>query len=170
MCVLGSGSNHKDAASVRASHHIPAACGVYYFEIRVVSKGRDGYMGIGLSCLGVNLNRLPGWEKNSYGYHADDGCLFSSSATGQTYGPTFTTGDVVGCGLNFVSRSIFFTKNGINLGTAVSDLPVSPVVCCYMLKLFCCTDQPPPVPCCGSTDSWRNNRDQLWRESLCVRV
>ena len=82
------------------------------------------YMGIGLSCLGVNLNRLPGWEKNSYGYHADDGCLFSSSATGQTYGPTFTTGDVVGCGLNYISRSIFFTKNGINLGTAISDLPV----------------------------------------------
>lgn len=84
-------------------------------------------MGIGLSSLAVNLNRLPGWEKNSYGYHADDGCVFSSSATGQTYGPTFTTGDVVGCGLNFISRSIFFTKNGINLGTATSDLPVSNV-------------------------------------------
>lgn len=82
------------------------------------------YMGIGLSCLGVNLNRLPGWEKNSYGYHADDGCVFSSSATGQSYGPTFTTGDVVGCGFNLVSRSIFFTKNGINLGVATSDLPV----------------------------------------------
>ena len=81
-------------------------------------------MGIGLSCLGVNLNRLPGWEKNSYGYHADDGCVFSSSATGQSYGPTFTTGDVVGCGFNLVSRSIFFTKNGINLGIATSDLPV----------------------------------------------
>lgn len=87
--------------------------------------GACRYMGIGLSCLGVNLNRLPGWEKNSYGYHADDGCIFSSSATGQSYGPTFSTGDVVGCGLNLISRSIFFTKNGINLGTATSDLPVS---------------------------------------------
>ena len=82
-------------------------------------------MGIGLSCAGVNLNRLPGWERNSYGYHADDGCVYNSSATGQSYAPTFTTGDVVGCGLNLVTRSIFFTKNGINLGTATSDLPVS---------------------------------------------
>ena len=82
-------------------------------------------MGIGLSSNGVNLNRLPGWEKNSYGYHADDGCVFSCSGTGQQYGPTFTTGDIVGCGFNLVDRTIFFTKNGISLGTAVSDVPVS---------------------------------------------
>lgn len=57
-----------------------------------------------------------GWEKQSYGYHADDGCVFSSSGTGQAYGPTFSTGDTVGCGLNLVDRSIFYTKNGMNIG------------------------------------------------------
>ncbi|XP_064398306.1 ran-binding protein 10-like isoform X2 [Halichondria panicea] len=118
----GSGKNHKDAASVRVSHPIPAACGVYYFEVKIISKGRDGYIGIGLSSSGVNLNRLPGWEKNSYGYHADDGCVFSSTGTGQKYGPTFSTGDVVGCGFNLVDHSIFFTKNGITLGTAFTDV------------------------------------------------
>ncbi|XP_019390954.1 PREDICTED: ran-binding protein 10-like [Crocodylus porosus] len=41
----GHGKNHKDAASVRATHPIPAACGIYYFEVKIVSKGRDGYMG-----------------------------------------------------------------------------------------------------------------------------
>uniref|UniRef100_A0A6I8PJT8 RAN binding protein 10 n=1 Tax=Ornithorhynchus anatinus TaxID=9258 RepID=A0A6I8PJT8_ORNAN len=56
----GHGKNHKDAASVRAMHPIPAACGIYYFEVKIVSKGRDGYMGIGLSAQGVNMNRLPG--------------------------------------------------------------------------------------------------------------
>ncbi|KAI2579210.1 RANBP10 isoform 8 [Pan troglodytes] len=55
----GHGKNHKDAASVRATHPIPAACGIYYFEVKIVSKGRDGYMGIGLSAQGVNMNRLP---------------------------------------------------------------------------------------------------------------
>lgn len=39
---LGHGKNHKDAASVRATHPIPAACGIYYFEVKIVSKGRDG--------------------------------------------------------------------------------------------------------------------------------
>ena len=40
--VVGPGKNHKDAASVRATHPIPASCGIYYFEIKVISKGRDG--------------------------------------------------------------------------------------------------------------------------------
>src|SRR6218665_1649781 len=40
--VLGSGKNHKDAASVRATHPIPGACAIYYFEVKVISKGRDG--------------------------------------------------------------------------------------------------------------------------------
>lgn len=49
-------------------------------------------MGIGLSAQGVNMNRLPGWDKNSFGYHGDDGHSFCSSGTGHAYGPTFTTG------------------------------------------------------------------------------
>ena len=53
-------------------------------------------MGVGLSAQGVNMNRLPGWDKHSYGYHGDDGNSFCSSGTGQAYGPTFTTNDVIG--------------------------------------------------------------------------
>ncbi|KAI8419707.1 hypothetical protein MSG28_008394 [Choristoneura fumiferana] len=119
----GHGKTHKDAASVRATHPIPAACGLYYFEVRIVSKGRDGYMGIGLSAHGVNMNRLPGWDKNSYGYHGDDGHSFCSSGTGQPYGPTFTTGDVIGCGVNLVDNTCFYTKNGHHLGIAFRGLP-----------------------------------------------
>jgi hypothetical protein len=60
LFVSGHGKTHRDAASVQATHPIPAACGLYYFEVKIVSKGRDGYMGIGLSAQGVNMNRLPG--------------------------------------------------------------------------------------------------------------
>uniref|UniRef100_A0A8C2JMG0 RAN binding protein 10 n=1 Tax=Cyprinus carpio TaxID=7962 RepID=A0A8C2JMG0_CYPCA len=119
----GHGKNHKDAASVRAIHPIPAACGIYYFEVKIVSKGRDGYMGIGLSAQGVNMNRLPGWDKHSYGYHGDDGHSFCSSGTGQPYGPTFTTGDVIGCCVNLINNTCFYTKNGQSLGVAFTDLP-----------------------------------------------
>jgi len=40
--VVGTGKNLKDAASVRSTHPIPAACGIYYYEVKVVSKGREG--------------------------------------------------------------------------------------------------------------------------------
>jgi hypothetical protein len=50
----GNGKTHKDASSVRATHPIPASCGLYYFEVKIVSKGRDGYMGIGL-CVQVTI-------------------------------------------------------------------------------------------------------------------
>uniref|UniRef100_A0A8C8H986 Ran-binding protein 10 n=1 Tax=Oncorhynchus tshawytscha TaxID=74940 RepID=A0A8C8H986_ONCTS len=96
----GHGKNHKDAASVRATHPIPAACGIYYFEVKIVS-----------------------WDKHSYGYHGDDGHSFCSSGTGQPYGPTFTTGDVIGCCVNLINNTCFYTKNGISLGVAFTDLP-----------------------------------------------
>ncbi|XP_076322472.1 ran-binding protein 9-like isoform X2 [Tachypleus tridentatus] len=81
-------------------------------------------MGIGLSAQGVSMNRLPGWDKHSYGYHGDDGHSFCSSGTGQPYGPTFTTGDVIGCGINLIDNTCFYTKNGVHLGMAFTDLPL----------------------------------------------
>ena len=57
-----------------------------------------------------------GWDKNSYGYHGDDGHSFCSSGSGQSYGPTFTTGDVIGCCVNLIEGTCFYTKNGVNLG------------------------------------------------------
>ena len=78
----GYGKTPKDASSVRATHFIPASCGLYYYEVKIISKGRDGYMGIGLSMQQVSTNRLPGWDKLSYGYHGDDGNAFCGSGTG----------------------------------------------------------------------------------------
>ncbi|KAI8127646.1 Ran-binding proteins 9/10 like protein [Lucilia cuprina] len=117
------GKQSNDAASVRTAHPIPPACGIYYFEVKIISKGKNGYMGIGLTAQQFRMNRLPGWDKQSYGYHGDDGNSFSSSGHGQSYGPTFTTGDIIGCCVNFVDNTCFYTKNGIDLGIAFRDLP-----------------------------------------------
>lgn len=53
----GPGKTQKDAASVRATFPIPPACGLYYFELKIVDRGRDGYIGIGL-CQQVRCSSL----------------------------------------------------------------------------------------------------------------
>ena len=50
------------------------------------------FAGIGFSAHTVKLDRLPGWEPHSYGYHGDDGMAFESCGTGKPYGPVFATG------------------------------------------------------------------------------
>ena len=99
------------------------------------------YIGVGLSDKSAPLSRLPGWDKCSYGYHADDGKAFcGASNAGEDYGPTFTTGDVIGCGLNFVDRTIFYTKNGIHLGVCVcvNCVLYVCVLCVCELCMFMC--------------------------------
>ncbi|XP_053186808.1 ran-binding protein 9 [Scomber japonicus] len=156
----GHGKTPKDAASVRATHPIPAACGVYYFEVKIISKGRDGYMGIGLSAQGVNMNRLPGWDKHSYGYHGDDGHSFCSSGTGQPYGPTFTTGDVIGCCVNLINNTCFYTKNGHSLGIAFTDLPER----CYIVMMV--ASYLVHHSYCATAEAFAKSTDQAVHEEL----
>eukprot|EP00128_Syssomonas_multiformis_P017080 Colp12_sorted_trinity150504_noHs@2266 len=118
----GQGKDDTQAAAVRANHPIPSACGVYYYEVRVIDKGRDGYIGIGVCAPSCPLSQLPGWGKNSYGYHGDDGSAFSSSGHGNPFGPTYSSGDIVGCGVNFLDQTIFYTKNGNWIGVCFKDV------------------------------------------------
>ncbi|ORY76971.1 concanavalin A-like lectin/glucanase domain-containing protein [Protomyces lactucae-debilis] len=115
-------NSDSDAASVRANHPIPVSTGLFYFETTIVSKGREGFIGVGFCRGNVLLSRLPGWEEDSWGYHGDDGHSFCCQGTGKEYGPTFTTGDTIGCALNFSSGECFYTKNGVHLGVAFTGI------------------------------------------------
>ena len=64
--------------------------------------------------------------KNTIGYHGDNGLVYSNSITtkkGESYGPTFGKGDVIGCGIDFESNTVFFTKNGRSFGVAKRNWP-----------------------------------------------
>jgi hypothetical protein len=60
---------------------------------------------------------MPGWDRQSFGYHGDDGGIFhSSGGMVKQFGPKFGAGDTIGCGIDYVNQGIFFTLNGKFLG------------------------------------------------------
>ncbi|CAG8578737.1 6350_t:CDS:2 [Diversispora eburnea] len=94
----GPGRNWIDAASIRSNRFIPSEVGLYYFEMTITNCGQRGCIGIGLSKPGTRLNRMPGWERDTIGYHGDDGYLYCERGTGIKFGPLYTTDETVGCG------------------------------------------------------------------------
>ncbi|KAF9263120.1 SPRY-domain-containing protein [Marasmius fiardii PR-910] len=125
LTYQGTGSTDRDreaAAAARTIQHIPPACGIYYYEVEIRSKGQKAHISIGFAGSDVRTSRLPGWEPNSWGYHGDDGCSFAAEKNGTKYGPTFGVGDVIGCGVDFTTNRAFYTKNGVNLGPVFENV------------------------------------------------
>ncbi|KAI5467107.1 concanavalin A-like lectin/glucanase domain-containing protein [Mariannaea sp. PMI_226] len=119
--------NHNDreheACAIRADHYMPPQCGVYYFEVEILSARReDATIGIGFATKAAALSRPVGWEPEAWGYHGDDGRCFTGQNIGRHYGPRYNKDDVIGCGVNFRDNSAFFTKNGVKIGTAFHDI------------------------------------------------
>ena len=106
----------QEAASARADLPIPPQVGLYYYEVTIISKGKDGMIGVGFCGKDACMEKLPGWDLDSWAYHGDDGKTFCRQLTGRPFGPTFTSEDTIGCGLNFLDGTAFFTKNGNFLG------------------------------------------------------
>ncbi|RIB10572.1 concanavalin A-like lectin/glucanase domain-containing protein [Gigaspora rosea] len=109
-------------SAIRTCEPISKKYGLFYFEVTIKDKGKTGIIGIGFCTKTVKLDRMPGYEKNSWGYRSDNGKVYSCSGSGERYGPSFITGDIIGCCVNFKSNTAFFTKNGEHLGIAFSEL------------------------------------------------
>src|SRR5690606_32332817 len=46
------------------------------------------------------------------------GRKYTQTKHGKEYGPKFSLGDTVGCGIHYTKKEVFFTKNGKYLGCA----------------------------------------------------
>ena len=95
-----------------------------YFEIKIVAKRSSNdcpEVGIGVGPSNYHLTSLPGWGRDSVGYHSDDGKVYHSYPYSQRIlGPTCAVGDVMGCGVVFEDleghATVWFTKNGSVVG------------------------------------------------------
>ncbi|KLO11306.1 hypothetical protein SCHPADRAFT_906177 [Schizopora paradoxa] len=94
-------SNAEGASAVGADHPVPRNSDVYYYEVTIIDKGKNGHISIGFCTTEVDLSRLPGWDRGSWGYHGDDGHAFAGERDGTPFGPSFTTGDTIGCLIDF---------------------------------------------------------------------
>lgn len=115
-------------------------CMMGYFEVHILSlpseeagsHAEQGMCSVGLGTRSFRLKRKqPGWTGDSFGYHGDDGNKFHAGGLGRGFGPCFGPGDIIGCGINYHTNEIFFTKNGAMIGVAfVCNLrePLYPVV------------------------------------------
>ncbi|CAN1175603.1 Ran-binding protein M homolog [Linum perenne] len=128
--------NSYDVGAVQANKPVPVSGTVHYFEMQVKNAGNEGYLGIGFTPEGYDLTLEPGWRANSIGYHGDDGYIFKGQGKGESFGPTFTTNDVVGAGIDYASNEFFFTKNGVLVGTVSKEInvPLFPTIGLHSLN------------------------------------
>ena len=96
-----------------------------YYEYEILNQGEEASIGIGVGPRDYTKSRMPGWDRNSVGYHANDGKLYHENDSGVDFGPTCTKGDIMGCGVDFSSDdgsgylTVFFTKNNKHVGDHV---------------------------------------------------
>jgi hypothetical protein len=85
----------------------------YEFEITIIDDGDD--VAIGFTNENFKKDPFLGWEFNTYGYHSDDGELYYNSdemkKVESNLDTTFTKGDVVGGGINYLEQKVYFKKN-----------------------------------------------------------
>jgi hypothetical protein len=66
VCGIGPGKTEAHAASVRTNFSMRPQTGLFYYEVKILSKGDDGFIGIGFCTKENDLERLPGkWESGA---------------------------------------------------------------------------------------------------------
>ena len=100
------------------------SAGKWYFEVlctNTESTNNDVHVG----WVGDEANKIWDGQANSYNgsgpstwYYSDDGKSNVNNTT-STYGPTYTTGDIIGATINFDDSEIQFYKNNMVAGTAI---------------------------------------------------
>ncbi|KAF9180903.1 hypothetical protein BGZ50_005843 [Haplosporangium sp. Z 11] len=121
------------SASVTANHPINPKCGVYYFEVFIERFKGNSAISVGIASKSLRKNCQVGWDLNSWGYHSDDGFLyFGNGKQNIEYSYEYGEGDIVGCGINFLDRAVFFTLNGDMSGVAFKfikdSIPLYPAI------------------------------------------
>lgn len=122
-------NRQNNAVGVFQSLAYPFGSKFTYYQVQIINYGTRGTIGIGLAHKEYALNRQPGWDKASIGYHCDDGRLFYENGSGHCIYSAAQQGDIIGCGVSNIIYSnpcravVFFTHNRLKLGEITVIVP-----------------------------------------------
>lgn len=94
---------------------------IYYFELKIADNefiliDNKNCISIGFGSISNNtINKHVGIQRNSIGYHSNNGYVYNGSKFSHLYLEKFTYGDIIGAGLIYISYDSyipFFTRNG----------------------------------------------------------
>lgn len=127
-----------------ANEHDPTRFGqpkTIYYEVKILPKSRNVFVGMGFTALPYPSFRMPGWHRGSLAVHGDDGHKYINDRWGgKTFTDEFRRGETYGIGMTLSPTGghkpqvdIFFTRNGSKTGQwdlheetdAEQDLPVT---------------------------------------------
>jgi hypothetical protein len=100
---------------------------IAYYEVHLLQVSTEDTVSVGIALPGAFLSveldgSILGQIPNSVGLHSSGRVFHRGDPLTSTTSSKFTrplrTGDVVGCGLDFVSKQVFYTLNGNLLGIA----------------------------------------------------
>ncbi|ORY00201.1 SPRY-domain-containing protein [Basidiobolus meristosporus CBS 931.73] len=107
---------------VQTNLPLPRREPVYYFEVKMFDKPETTQVSVGVATKPYPFWRFPGRSRHSVGYHSNGRKYCNDPMEGKPYGIPFHEGDVIGCGYRTQSGTIFFTRNGVKLGNAVTGV------------------------------------------------
>eukprot|EP01117_Protostelium_nocturnum_P015097 TRINITY_DN5814_c0_g1_i1.p1 TRINITY_DN5814_c0_g1~~TRINITY_DN5814_c0_g1_i1.p1 ORF type:complete len:557 (+),score=129.76 TRINITY_DN5814_c0_g1_i1:95-1672(+) len=100
-----------------APSHLDINPEFYYIEFSI-RRQRESFVSVGLATKPFPSFQMPGWFRNSVGYHSDGTVSCSEPFESKSFSEPFGIYDQIGVGYYPQTGAIFFTKNGKYLGEA----------------------------------------------------
>ena len=118
---IGKGISKIDYGIVQTEKEIVNKRPIFYFETNIINDGEESDLLIGIAAKDLTEKSIQlGLTTHSYGYHSK-GKSYNNKKNNK-YGESFKKGDIIGCGIDFINKSIFYTKNGKFLDFAFKEV------------------------------------------------
>ncbi|KAL4455019.1 hypothetical protein ABPG74_006401 [Tetrahymena malaccensis] len=116
---VGKNLIYSDTTSIQSNRPADRENLIFYYEITIKDLAKSD-ISVGFADSDFPMNKHPGHTKNSYGYQSD-GQVYSNKKI-QKRLQKMKDQDVIGCGINYLKKEIFFTHNGIFSGPMFYDI------------------------------------------------